>query len=215
MHPVYGADYEGLYARIEEGRSGGLVAFLPLPNGNEQLCFLDRCKDLKPGDVVEVMITGVIHPTIKGRKDRRKVIALTVRVPESDDIMMGISGFEKANPRDPASSLAIENDGQMLTESAMRTTLDMHSRRPLSVGQAARLTRVVTPGKTGAYAIRNASNNFREGSLQLAEATNVWVSRRAVLSKGRKPIAINGLTCIEDLECFELLHGRAPLRKAA
>lgn len=214
MHDIFGNDYEPLYARIEQGHSGRLIAKIELPNGNEQICFLEKGEAVEVGDEVEVMITGVVHPMRNGRRDRRRVIALTIRTITEDDVIMGIRGFVKPNDRDPATSLAFENDGQMITQSTATATLDLYSCRPLSMG-CARLTRVLTPGRTGAHYIRNGSNRFREGSEQLAGATNVWASRRTVTAPGRSPVAIEGLTRVEDLDVFDLLEGRPPIKKAA
>lgn len=214
MPDIFGNDYEPLYARVEQGHSNRLIAKISLPNGNEQLCFLDDQRDHQAGDEIEVMITGVVHPMVRGRRDQRKVIALKLRAIGEDDVLMAISGFVKANDRDPATSLAIESDGDIMTQSSATMTLDLHSRRPLSMG-CARMTRVVTPGRTGAHYVRNGSNRFLEGSDQLALATNVWASRRAIKAKGRKPISIEGLTRVEDLDVFDILEGRVPLKKAA
>lgn len=214
MHNVYGDDHSPLYVRIEQGHSGRLIAKIDLPNGNEQLCFLERGQDIRPGEEIEAMITGVLHPMRNGRRDKRRVTALMLRQVKDDDMLMGISGFVQANDRDTATSLAFESDGMIMTQATATATLDLHSRRPLSMG-CARLTRVLTPGRTGAHYIRNGSNAFREGSDQLAGATNVWVSRSAVMARGRKPVAIEGLTRVEDLDVFNLLEGRPPMRRAA
>lgn len=214
MHNIFGDDYEPLHARIERGQRGRLIAKIDLPNGNEQLCFLENSETVEAGDEVEVMITRVVHPMRNGRRDRRRIIALAIRTITDDDVIMGIRGFVKPNDRDPATSLAFENDGQMITQSTAAATLDLHSRRPLSMG-CARLTRVLTPGRTGAHYVRDGSNRFREGSEQLAGATNVWASHRAITSPGRHPVPIEGLTRVEDLDVFDLLEGRPPMKKAA
>lgn len=215
MHTLYGTEYEPLYANIEMGYKGRLVGWINLPNGTEQLCFLDDERIRHDGDNPEVMITGIAYALDRLRRPRRKINALRIRAITEDDILMGIDGFVQANDDYVATALGFESDGSTMTQSTAMRTLDLLSRRPLSMGGAAKKTRVLTPGATGAYFVSNGSNRFLEGSGQLAEPTNVWASRRAITSKGRKPIPINGLTRVEDLDAYERLMAAADKRRAA
>jgi len=215
MHTLYGTEYEPLYANIEMGYKDRLVGWINLPNGTEQLCFLDDERHRRDGDNPEVMITGIAYALDRSRRPRRKINALRIRAITEDDILMGIDGFVQANDNYVATALGFESDGSTMTQSTAMRTLDLLSRRPLSMGGAAKKTRVLTPGSTGAYFVSNGSNRFLEGSAQIAEPTNVWTSRKAIASKGRKPIPINGLTRIEDLDAYERLMAAADKRKAA
>lgn len=217
MHTVYGTEYIPLLARVEQGHSGRMIAKLPLPNGNEQLCFLDDDGRHQDGTTIEVMITGVVHPMHNGRRDRRKVIALRVREITGSDVLMGIDGFVKANDRDKPTALGFESDGEMMTQATATNILDQRSLRPLSMGAIARQTRVLTPGSTGAAYVKEGSRAYRDGSLRILGATNVWAARRVIESPGRTAVSIVGLTRVEDLDAARLLEGRPSgrVRKAA
>ena len=215
MNTVYGDTYEPLYARIEQGNSNRLIAKIDLPNGNEQICFIADATGLRSGQENEVMIAGVVHPMHKGRRDRRRVIALMVQPITDEHQLMGISGFVKANERDKPQSLALESYGDVMTQATANRVLDMHSCRPMSMGHAIRSTRVVTPGTTGAAYVSGGSRKYRDGSLNLLGATNVWVRKEDIQRKGRAPVPIAGLTRPEDLDVFHMLEGRPRMKKAA
>lgn len=211
MPAVYGTDYMPLIARIERGHHDNVIAKLPLSNGNEQLAFLPRNHDLRHGDEVEVMITGVIHPRDRGgRINRNAVTALLVRQIDPDyDVMMAIAGFAQPNRRELPQAIAFESYGEIVTEARARQIIDQRTHRPLSHGLGIARTRMVTPGRTGARYQANSSNAYRERvELDDTIATQVWVDSEDLDSEGKQAIAIEGLSRIEDLAVGHLIEGK-------
>ncbi len=225
MPTIYGEDYEPLMARIEESRKqdGSLVAKVQLDDGMEHLAFIDdrRFNDnhdsLQAGDWVECMITGIVHGRRNGRIDRSTVAALKITEVRPYHKLLAIDGFAKGDPGKPATALGIESDGEIMTQGSVNHSMEMHSLRPLSASAGTKRTKVVTPGRTGAYCARNASLAFRNNQVDERVPTNVWITKADLKSKTKRPFGIQGLTRIEDLDLFDVIQGRPAkhMRKAA